>query len=173
MHSYRYRDCRTGTVRVVSMIGERCVSYSVLEPSLNDLSKIVNPPSTSGMASPSDLATFRASNSLWISSNCICYHVSTFFLFQSYSNPFREEGIFNTALGWHWTKTWLSHHGIIGWRFRLYHCMRLRNDDRCLCGVVWWFHMINVEKIVVIVNFLRRQAIFFRVSANRKIVDWN
>ena len=75
--------------------------YSVLEPISNDLSKVVNSQSTSGMASPFDLTSFRASNSLGINSNGIYDHVDALFSFQTNSKRSREEGIFFTVLRWH------------------------------------------------------------------------
>ena len=53
----------------------------VLEPSWNDLLKAVNPPSTSGMASPFHPTSFWGSSSPGIVSNGICDHVHTLFCF--------------------------------------------------------------------------------------------
>jgi hypothetical protein len=75
-----------------------------LGASSNDLPKNVNPPSTSGMVSPFDLTSFRASNSHGINSNGICDHADALFSFQTNSKRSREEDIFNTVVGWHRTK---------------------------------------------------------------------
>ena len=95
------------------------------------------------MASTFHLTSCRGSNSLGINPNRLCDHIATIFPFQSSS---REEDPYDTVILRRRTEMWISRQRIIGWRCRFYSCMRRRNDDRCLYGVVRWFHMRNIEK---------------------------